>query len=92
MDPVEPGRCLWCLQVHEGDCPTPYCPAIYPVTGHQCELPVGHIERDGDPHHDAIVGGVWVRWCDYPLTCDRRDCDISAASASADAWRDRRTS
>lgn len=23
-----------------------------------------------------------MRWCDYPLTCDRLDCDLSAASAS----------
>lgn len=66
------------------------CPARWPAQpggepGHWCEHDAAHTNQDRT-HHDIIEwAGPWLRWCDYPLTCDRLDCDISAASASRDA-------
>ena len=61
------------------------CPARWPPDGHWCEHAAGH-PHVGDVHHDIVDwAGPWLRWCDYPLTCTRLDCDLSAASASRDA-------
>lgn len=61
------------------------CPAPGPGCGHHhCETPT----TEPHDHHDVVDwAGPWLRWCDYPLTCDRLDCDLSAASASRDARR-----
>lgn len=78
--------------------PQDVCPATWPdhdlhgapctaetCSGHEhCETPVA--QHGDDDHHDIVDhSGPWLRWCDYPLTCDRLDCDLSAASASKDA-------
>lgn len=58
-----------------------YCPAAWPATGHQCELPVGH-----DGHHDRIITGEWVRWCDTPTTCDWASCDLAVAETDDEPY------
>lgn len=55
-----------------GVAPNPeFCAAMWPATGHQCELEPGHAG-----HHDRIISGTWVRWCDEPATCDEPGCDL----------------
>jgi len=66
-------------------CPPEQCPARWPGLngpGHWCEVPA----TEPHDHHDVIDwAGPWLRWCDYPLTCDRPDCDLSAYNASREA-------
>lgn len=62
-------------------------PSIECVGHEHCETPAS----EPHDHHDIVDhSGPWLRWCDHPLTCDREDCALSAASASKDA-RIRRT-
>ena len=49
-----------------------HCAAYWPATGHQCELLPGH-----KGHHDRIISGTWVRWCDV---ADRASCTDSSRS------------
>lgn len=48
-----------------------HCAAMWPATGHQCELVPGHAG-----HHDRIISGTWVRWCDAPASCTEPRCDL----------------
>lgn len=74
--------------------PDHMCPAYWPDGGPPCREPSvtcdhEHCENpttEPHAHHDIVDHtGPWVRWCDHPLTCDRLDCDLSAASASRTA-------
>jgi hypothetical protein len=71
MTPQQSGYLAAYLERHGEEPYLGHCAAMHPATGHQCELSPDH-----GGHHDRIISGSWVRWCDEPQTCNDEGCDV----------------